>query len=187
MESKGFHFVSHLYCITLTFHICIAQQLLKAKTTEIHKTDTAHKSNCVLQQGLDAIVLYSVIILSLLLPIFQYYCVNKAVVLIKNKKVSKILKNWAALIRSLSLSKYITPRSNHQISQMPGSLWRTSYKIERFHRAIGLGKATFQISDSLFCPDSYVQMQRDGKTWLHTLISDCSLWTAVCKISYFES
>jgi len=40
-RSKGFNFISYLCCITLIFHICIAQLPFKAKPFESQRTDTA--------------------------------------------------------------------------------------------------------------------------------------------------
>lgn len=80
----------------------------------------------------------------------------------ERKKASKDLKeelNNTALIRAVSLSKYlsIAPEYNHHLSQIPASLWKTSYKIKQFHRATRLRSAAFQKSDSLFCPENYAQ------------------------------
>lgn len=107
---------------------------------------------------------------------------------IERKKVSKDLKEElkdTALIRSGSFSKRVAPESNHHISQMPASLRKTSYKIEWFHRATGLVNAAFQNSNSLFCPENYLQMWCDRKAWLHTFISYSVMW--LCESSPMQN
>lgn len=114
----------------------------------------------------------------------QNCCFNRE----QKSEQNLILKNG---MMQLSSGHFLFPSILHQDLIITsgslwraGSLWRTSYKIKRFHRAIGLGKANFQFQ-ILFSAQRV--MCKCGKTWLYTFISDCSLWIVVCKIPYFES
>lgn len=176
--SALFHisFVLHLY-FTSALNNRLSRQIplrVKELTLRINYTKDMH------QCQEDAVVLYSAIHVfpffypHSLLQILEVLGQHKFLFWIERKKVSKDLKEElkdTALIRSGSLSKYVAPESNHHISQMPVSLWKTSYKIEWFHRATGLVNAAFQNSDSLFCPENCLQVWCDRKAWLRTFIS----------------
>lgn len=119
-------------------------------------------------------------------PNFSSIRSTQILVLNRDEKVSKDLKeelNDSALIQSISLAKYTAPEPNHHVSQMPASLWKTSYKIKWFHRATRLRNVTFQKSDSLFCPENYVQIWCDRKAWLYN-IHFRLCYTALCEQPY---